>query len=397
MDLNSSITTDIDNKKNNGDSEEFLKNVKNFSITAVAFFVGFIIVLYPLNVGILYATKVVQSGITPCDTAYTPYTDAEKNIIPNPDTNKININILHNSDKTLSSQKITFSNDAFQDSWLGMLRKFKNKSNQIAVGDYYATILQDIMVVNYNVYQWFFTLLSNIPESILLIFGFIPLLILFALMIIINVVFMPFILPVYNFRLLMNENTNKDGKPKWEPPTERPTYFLYGCYALFMVYVTEIFGLFTSLFAFLIQIHTFFTHLCPKAKEDNRTYTYSSMFHDGMTYHSNKLLLFICIILFIFIIIYFSVYTGLIGMVFFIVGYVLLAYYTQFSIFQEKNPDNETNFTKYEPTKQGKIVTKNSDVFTRRPLIRDNSSDLKSGGGNMKQFLKKIQKIVKQR
>ena len=397
MDLNSSITTYIDNKKNNGNNEDFLKNVKNFSITAVAFFAGFIIVLYPLNVGILYATKVVQAGITPCDTAFSPYTDDGKIILPHPVENEININILHNSNKTLSSQKITFPY-GFEDSWLEMIKKFKEKSNQIAFGYYYATILQDIMAVNYNVYQWFFTLLSNIPESILLMFGFIPLLILFALMVIVNVVFLPFILPFYNFRLLMNENTNKDGKPKWEPPSERPTYFLYGCYALLMLYLTEIFGLFTSLFAFLIQMHTFFTHLYPKAKEENKTYTYSSMFHDGMNYHSNKILLFICIILYIFIIIYFSVYVGLFGMVFFIAGYVLITYFTQFSIFQEKNPANEANFTKYEPTKQGKIVTRNSPSFKEATSYRRYSDEFSGGGGgNMKQFIKKIQKIVKQR
>jgi hypothetical protein len=95
----------------------------------------------------LYACKVAQSNILPTDMNSTPYTETEPNI------QKIETNIFTNDTNPPLSMKLRFPYNHYNASntILDMFREYKNKSDSNFLLNYFCSILESSINMNYKI------------------------------------------------------------------------------------------------------------------------------------------------------------------------------------------------------------------------------------------------------
>lgn len=168
MSTTNSDTSAIDEKKvsSSDDSGNITSRIGNFFLTLVVLLI-ILFTHFSLGGCILYWCKLAQSNILPTEETCYPYTNNQIYIKP------ISSNIFTTNTDPPQSMKIEFpynSNNA-KNAVLDVLRKYKNTPGTNIVGNYFATIIEKIICMNYNSLNTFFNFLNNAPETIAVLVG----------------------------------------------------------------------------------------------------------------------------------------------------------------------------------------------------------------------------------
>jgi len=171
MSTESSETPELDNKKNNTNTDATKKigNISGF-YKAVAWSILIIVVYFTSSGIILYACKLAQSNILPTDINCSPYTEDKVNITP------VTSNIFSSSlfDDPQLSMKINFPyNDKNKKNiFLDWLRKKKTQPKASYSSLYFISIIEGLIVFFNSSFNTVLGLLNEyIPEVIIVLFG----------------------------------------------------------------------------------------------------------------------------------------------------------------------------------------------------------------------------------
>jgi hypothetical protein len=168
MSNKNSDTSAIDEKKDTMDSSEqnITKGIGKFFFSLI---VVFIILFTHFSLGgcLLYWCKLAQSNILPTEENCYPYTKTPVDIKP------ISSNIFTTNTEPQQSMKIEFPYNTInaKNTVLDVLRKYKDTPGSSVVGNYFATIIEKIICMNYNSINTYFNFLNNVPEMLTVIIG----------------------------------------------------------------------------------------------------------------------------------------------------------------------------------------------------------------------------------
>ncbi len=212
-----SDTSAIDDKKIDDSifPENFTSNLVGFLTSLIAFIL--IVLVYFSGSGIiLYICKLAQSNILPTEENCYPYTNNKPNI------QQIKTNIFTTFTDPELSNKLEFPYDDYNtsDKLLDMFREYKNKPSSHFLVNYFISIIEKLISLNYSSINTVMNSLNGIPETIIVLFG--PLItgLLFAITIVINwmyIVYLWFVNMSWFFKT--NTNDTGDGVPNWESVT----------------------------------------------------------------------------------------------------------------------------------------------------------------------------------
>jgi len=211
----SSDTSIIDDKKNESTSSNngnYISNIGNFLLTVLIIFL--IIALYYTSSGfILYACKLAQSNILPTDIHCFPYTETK------PDIQPIQTNIFTTFTEPQLSMKMSFPYDEYNSSSkiLDMFREYKNKSNSNFLANYFISIIESVIQLNFSAINTSLNILNELPEVLLVILGPIIIAILSTILFIFDhlyIIYLWFVNMGWFFKT--NTNDSDSGGPKWK-------------------------------------------------------------------------------------------------------------------------------------------------------------------------------------
>jgi len=167
MSTTNSDTSAIDEKKEpTNTSENITSRIGNFFLTLVVLLI-ILFTHFSLGGCVLYWCKLAQSNILPTEENCYPYTNNPVNIKP------ISSNIFTTNSEPPQSMKIEFpynSNNA-KNSVLDVLRKYKNTPGKGNIGNYFVSILEKIICMNYSWTNNYFNFLNNAPEMLTILIG----------------------------------------------------------------------------------------------------------------------------------------------------------------------------------------------------------------------------------
>ena len=236
----SSDTSAIDEKQAELNSSsgkgEIYSNITGF-ITSIITIIILIGIYFSSSGLILYACKLAQSNILPTEIHCTPYEETQPNIQP------IQTNIFTTNTEPPLSMKMSFPYDKYNASnqVLDMIRQYKHQSDSNFLGNYFISILESLIHMNYFVFNKILNIFNeNLPESVIVMLS--PILV----FIIVSLVFFhDHLYLIYlwfaNMGWFFKKNSNESGKgqPKWDDVTmASPTdYGLAICLVMLFIFV----------------------------------------------------------------------------------------------------------------------------------------------------------------
>lgn len=200
-------SSDEDDKK----PPSTLKRYLTFGVVLVI-----ILITVPVYYGwgglILYACKVAQSNVLPDDMKCYPYVDTKPEI--DPITTSI---FTTNTDPQMSMKlKIPYDKYNSSNSILDKIRIYKNNPDSHFLVNYFASIVEKTLWLNYYISGYFLNKLNSWPEQLLIVTGPIIFSILAPIITIINTIYLVY-LWFAEMSWFFKDNTNETdkGKPKW--------------------------------------------------------------------------------------------------------------------------------------------------------------------------------------
>lgn len=211
-------TSAIDDKKEEDStktSSTFASNVVSF-LTSVIISILIVLAYFSSSGLILFVCKLAQSNILPTESDCFPYTENKPNITP------IQTNIFTTFTEPEMSMKMEFPYDSFNSSnkILDIFREYKAKSSSNFLGNYFISIIEQLMNFNYASINTIMNALNGLPEALLIGLGPIIIGFMFVGMLIVNLIYTVY-LWFANMSWFFKKNTNDtgDGMPKWEDVT----------------------------------------------------------------------------------------------------------------------------------------------------------------------------------
>jgi uncharacterized membrane protein len=208
-----SDTSAIDEKKAENEGTTTNTTGGNYG----TFFINIVLVLtvilfhFSLSGLVLYGCKVAQSNILPTEEGCIPYTDDPIKL------DEIKCNIFNTLFDPVLSMKISFpyNRENSKNLLIDLLRKYKMSSKVGAVPNYFISIIEKLLLLNYSSYNVFLNFLNNAPEVINVIIG--PIIVLvFTLCLLFFNIFYTIYLWFSQMSWFFKENTSKGNElPKW--------------------------------------------------------------------------------------------------------------------------------------------------------------------------------------
>ena len=284
-----SDSTAIDQKNqellNESIPTSYLSNVGTFALNV--FIVFIIIALYFGSGGlILYACKLGQSNILPTDIHCFPYQDTKPDIQPIP------INIFNTllSDPQMSN-KIKFPYNEYNSAnkILDMFRKYKDEPKSHFLANYFISILESIMQLNYSSFNFILNLLNEVvPEILIILLGPIIVSIVTILLFLFDHLYLIYLwFAGMGWFFKTNTNDSGSGKPNWEDVTII-NWFSYWC-AIWLIILFVILFFFSfpllSVIAFLSMTWCIFSCITYKAELNDKPITSMAVIQDVYKYY----------------------------------------------------------------------------------------------------------------
>jgi hypothetical protein len=167
MSTTNSDTSAIDEKKEpTNTSENITSKIGSFFLTLLVLVI-ILFTHFSLGGCILYWCKLAQSNILPTEENCYPYTNNAVHI------KAISSNIFTTNTEPAQSMKIEFpynSNNA-KNAVLDVLRKYKNAPGKSNIGNYFVSILEKMICMNYSSVNNYFNFLNNAPEILTILIG----------------------------------------------------------------------------------------------------------------------------------------------------------------------------------------------------------------------------------
>lgn len=208
----------IEDKKNaslQSNTSDYLTNLGNFVWTVVVLFI--IIAIYYSASGILlYACKLGQSNILPTDANCFPYEETKPNI------QSIKMNIFNTFTDPPLSMKINFPYDEYNSSnkILDMFREYKNEPNSHFLVNYFISIMEGVIQLNYSLFNTVLNMMNNLPEMLIVLFGPIIISIISTMIFLFDHVYLIYLwFANMGWFFKTNANSSNTGKPNWETVT----------------------------------------------------------------------------------------------------------------------------------------------------------------------------------
>jgi hypothetical protein len=209
-------TSAIDDKKNDNSSSistSFASNIVNFITSVISVFI--VVLLYFSGSSfILFVCKLAQSNILPTEENCYPYTESKPNIQP------IKTNIFTTFTDPEMSMKMEFPYDNFNSSnkVLDMFRKYKNKSSSHFLANYFISISENLLNLNYSAINTTMNLMNTtLPEQAIIGVGPIITGFMYAFGMLINTIYFIYLwFSNMSWFFKTNKNDSGDGKPQWE-------------------------------------------------------------------------------------------------------------------------------------------------------------------------------------
>lgn len=239
----------------NNDNTETEKQPSVYNFIKYIIIIVLIIVIYVSCGGlILYGCKLAQSNILPTYINNYPYTNTKVSITP------ISTNIFPTTiDKKVESVKLEFpyDKDNSKNMILDMFREYKNEAKSNNIVNYFISLIESLMCMNYSAINVVLQKLNLIPEYLIILIG--PIIMPFILF---------FIFFFDNFYLIylwfsnfgwffkenenakLNENENKKTElpPKWKYVTlEEPLNYAWSLFIAYIFFILFWFVLFLAL------------------------------------------------------------------------------------------------------------------------------------------------------
>jgi hypothetical protein len=217
----SDTTTDtsaIDDKKEeslNTSSNTFTSNIVSF-LTSIIISILIVILYFSSSGLILFVCKLAQSNILPTESDCFPYTENKPTITP------IKTNIFTTFTDPEMSMKMEFPYDDFNSSnkILDIFRDYKEKPSSNFLANYLISIIEQLLSFNYGTINTIMNGLNSLPEALIIWIGPIITSFLFAIMLIVNLIYTVYLWFV-NMSWFFKKNTNDSGEglPQWEDVT----------------------------------------------------------------------------------------------------------------------------------------------------------------------------------
>ena len=164
----SSDTSTIDDKKSSrlnisvgitGNISKFLKSIFIFIILIIIYLVSGSLVLYGCKLG--------QSNILPTDSNCYPFTNFK------PTIEEIQTNIFTTFTDPQLSMKMKFPYDKYNSSnkILDMFREYKEEGKSHYLINYFISIMESLILVNYSSINFILNTLNGLPEILIILFG----------------------------------------------------------------------------------------------------------------------------------------------------------------------------------------------------------------------------------
>jgi hypothetical protein len=295
---------------------------------------------------IIYSCKVAQSNILPTDIFCSPYVNNEAVIKP------IDINInLTNIDGELLSQKIKFPIELnSKNILLDFLRKYKEKSNSSPIANYFISIIDGLVSLDYSAYNMFYNLLNEAPEMLIILFGPITTFLYSLLLSIVNLVYICY-LWFSKMSWLFKENKNKSGKgkPEWRNITliEPVNYgiSLLLVFLFFLIFWVCLFTVFPFISGSVIIFCLASIIGMVAINSENQKYNFLNSLKDIFTYKKDLIMTVLSFFIVISAFSYLGTGAGVLSII-----TVILIYFNiiPISIFNVNKPKNLSSLSSYE-------------------------------------------------
>ena len=220
---NSTAELDEAQKDPKTTSEEYGDKLKNFITNTLTS--GIKLIIYCIiGLLIIYLCKIAQSNVLPTDINCYPYTD-EKGHDPEKINTFIFTNLFFSKPRKAMILEFPNINNSFINSTLKYFNEYKDNPKSTFLGNFFVNIFQSLFVKNFNYYNTMFSFINQIPEFLLVIFGYYLGILVFVLGTLMNVIFLCYYwfsnlgwFLKKNVNVKVNEETGEIiplGKPKW--------------------------------------------------------------------------------------------------------------------------------------------------------------------------------------
>ena len=253
------------------DSSDSSKIIKFIIYTIILILI--VLIYFTLGGSVLYACKVVQSNILPTEENCKPFTSTEPNI------ESIFTNIFVTATDPPLSEKLKFPYEGAntKNLLLDMFREYKSGSKTNYLVNYIVALMEGLVSFDYLSLNTIFNFINFLPETLILFFGPIILLIVFIVLLIINCVYLIYLWfanMTWFFKINKNNDPNKPAD--WDTVTLwDPLLFSGRCMMMFVFIILFIILLifawgFLPLISVIFTIMTMFTYEA-KDKDDKST------------------------------------------------------------------------------------------------------------------------------
>ena len=379
-----STTSAIDEKKEETNTKN--KNGSNIGYFALNSMILFIILLVYFGCSglLLYVCKLAQSNILPTDHHCSPYTDTT------PKIEEIETNIFSTTDPTSReplSMKIKFPYNEYnaRNKFIDMLSEYKKKSDSNFLANYFISILETLIQMNYSSLNTIFNMMNGLPEFLLILLGPILATVITSVVFIFDNLYLIY-LWFANMGWLFKTNTNdsSEGKPKWEDVTI-VSPFNYGCAVglviLFIILFFLSFGVLFPFIAFMSIAYCLISCITYKAEMNGKRIQSSVIMQEVFKYYKEYIL---SIFSFLVIINAFASLGTLPG-IFSIITLALIYFgIISINIFKPNHKENVSPIVSYEQAKKTCSYSK--------PPKESHWFSFQSGGTNLAKELKKYGK-----
>lgn len=395
--MSSSDTQTIDDKKSSSSSEstDMVKNIGNFFLV-VLLVIAYVLFSSFIGTLLLYSCKVGQSNILPTDDGCFPYTD---NL---PEIDKIQTNIFTTmfTDPQLSLKlEIPYDKDNSKNMFLDILRNYKHEPRSYFLLNYFISIIESIMALNFSFSNVVLNGLNMLPEPLILLFAPILIPITATLIIIFNTFYGMYLwFSKMGWFFKKNVNEDKGHRPIWEDVTiiEPFNYFCAVWLVILFVILFFVLGIITSpVLPMISMVWCIITCVGYKGVMNNKNVTILGIMGDVLKYYKVSIMSIISILL---VITAFSTLGPTQGI--FLLFVLALIYWGIISIDIFK-PIKEDNLSPIVSNKQAKKKCDASDSmiskakhhgFINNFINFFFPSHTQSGGKNLAKELKKIGK-----
>ena len=155
-----------------------------------------------------------QSNILPSDDNCFPYTDIK------PKIEEIDTNIFILNEQSMKL-RFPFTNYNESNAFLDFCKNAKSKPQSNFLTNFFISIIESLLQVNYSLLNYIFNLLNGFPETITILLGPIIFFILIIIISLIDYIYFIYLWFVNLFKWFFkkNENTTNQGKPDWKDVT----------------------------------------------------------------------------------------------------------------------------------------------------------------------------------